>query len=64
MLGKVKTYDKQKKYGFISGDDGIEYYFHENEINLPSKYISAGYTVQFNTADGYPNPKALNVSIL
>lgn len=64
MLGRVRTYDKQKKFGFISGDDGIDYFFHESEINVPSKNLSAGYTVQFNTSNGYPNPKALNVSIL
>ena len=38
-------------------------FFHESEINLQSKSISEGYTVQFATLDGYPNPKALNVSI-
>lgn len=64
MIGRVKTYSKQKKYGFISGDDGKEYFFHESEINIPSKNLSAGYTVQFSTSDGYPNPKALNVNIL
>lgn len=64
MLGKVKSYSQQKKYGFISGDDGKEYFFHESEIKIPSKSLSAGYGVQFNTTDGYPNPKALNVRLL
>lgn len=64
MIGKVKTYSTHKKYGFISGDDGKEYFFHESEIRIPSKNLSAGYTVQFNVTDGYPMPKALDVSLL
>lgn len=63
MIGVVKEYNKYKKYGFISGDDGKEYFFHESEILIPSKNLSAGYTVQFNISDGYPNPKALNVRL-
>lgn len=63
MIGVVKKYNQQKKYGFISGDDGKKYFFHESEIRIPSKSLSAGYTVQFETADGYPNSKALNVRL-
>ena len=36
--GKVKFYNKEKKYGFITGDDGKDYFFHasgvSNEIYL------------------------------
>jgi len=28
--GKVKFYNKKKRYGFITGDDGVDYFFHEN----------------------------------
>lgn len=63
MYGRVKLYSPKKKYGFISGDDGREYYFSEGEIRIPSKSLSAGYSVQFNTSDGYPNPKARNVRL-
>ena len=64
MIGRVKSYSQQKKYGFISGDDGKNYYFSEGEIKIPSKSISAGYTVEFSTSDGYPNPKAHNIRLL
>lgn len=64
MTGRVKFYDGMKKYGFISGDDGNEYFFHESELNILSKNLKAGYTVQFETSDGCPNPKAVNISIL
>ena len=64
MYGRVKTYSSQKKYGFISGDDGKEYYFAEGEIRIPSKILSAGYGVQFETSRAYPNPKARNVRLI
>lgn len=64
MIGQVKKFDSRKKYGFISGDDGKEYFFHESEINTPSKSISAGYTVQFIASNGFPKPKALSVNLL
>ncbi len=64
MIGKVRTYSKQKKYGFILGDDGKMYFFHESEIKIPSRNLSEGYDVEFNILDGYPNPKAINVRLL
>ena len=39
--GKVKFYNKEKKYGFITGDDGKDYFFHvsgvSNDIYLKLK---------------------------
>lgn len=32
MKGTIKTYLPEKKYGFIKGDDGKDYFFHENEF--------------------------------
>ena len=32
MKGNIKTYLPEKKYGFIKGDDGKDYFFHENEF--------------------------------
>ena len=36
--GKVKFYNREKKFGFIIGDDGKDYFFHDtgvsNEIYL------------------------------
>ena len=30
--GKVKFYNKEKKFGFIAGDDGKDYFFHATGI--------------------------------
>ncbi len=32
MKGIIKTYLPEKKYGFIKGDDGKDYFFHESEF--------------------------------
>jgi cold shock CspA family protein len=32
MEGTIKTYLPEKKYGFIKGDDGKDYFFHESEF--------------------------------
>lgn len=33
MKGTIKTYLPEKKYGFIKGDDGKDYFFHESEFS-------------------------------
>lgn len=37
MQGTIKTYLPEKKYGFIKGDDGKDYWFHENEFRDASQ---------------------------
>jgi len=32
MQGTISTYLPEKQYGFIKGDDGKDYFFHENEF--------------------------------
>lgn len=32
MKGTVKTYLPEKRYGFIKGDDGKDYFFHQDEF--------------------------------
>ena len=31
--GKVKFYNRDKKYGFITGDDGKDYFFHVSGVS-------------------------------
>ena len=37
MKGTIKTYLPEKKYGFIKGDDGKDYFFHESEFRDKSQ---------------------------
>lgn len=63
MIGKVKEYNPARRFGYIKGDDGEEYFFHQSEIKTPSGSISKGYTVQFSPSrEGFPKRRALNVN--
>jgi len=33
MTGRVIRVFMSKKYGFIKGEDGLEYFFHEDDFN-------------------------------
>ena len=37
MKGTISTYLPEKKYGFIKGDDGKDYYFHEDAFKSESE---------------------------
>lgn len=47
MVGQVKTYNAKKFYGFIHGDDGKDYFVPYCNINVPSRSLSQGSTVEF-----------------
>lgn len=34
MTGTVKKFDKEKGYGFITGEDGKDYFFHYSELKM------------------------------
>ena len=40
MIGKVKWFDsKDKWYGFLTGDDGKDVFFHQNNVDPERKII-------------------------
>jgi len=61
--GKVKFYNKEKKFGFITGDDGKDYYFHASGISSDI-YLRDGDKVEFKVVDGDRGPKAVEISII
>ena len=48
MTGTIKTFVEEKGYGFIKGDDGKDYFFHENNVNK-KEAICDGSLVDFET---------------
>ncbi len=52
MKGKIKRLFNDRRYGFITGDDGKDYFFHESEIVTDSSEIEVaeGQEVEFETA--------------
>ena len=59
--GKVKFYNKEKKYGFITGEDGKDYFFHESGVSNEI-YLKDGDNVEFKVVEGERGPKAVDVS--
>ena len=59
--GKVKFYNKDKKYGFIAGDNGTDYFFHASAISHEI-YVKDGDQEEFDVEEGERGPKAVNVS--
>ena len=60
-LGKVKFYNKGKKFGFIAGNNGIDYFFHETGISTDVNIVD-GDKVEFKTVKGDRGPKAIEIS--
>ena len=60
QTGKVKFYNKGKNYGFITGDDGKDYFFHSSGISNDT-YVMDGDKVEFQVGDGDKGPKAVEI---
>jgi len=58
--GTVKFFNNMKNFGFISGDDGKDYFVHRSGIE-GGKNINEGDRVSFEVVSGDRGPKAENV---
>jgi len=63
QTGKVKFYNKGKRYGFITSDDGNDYFFHESGLT-EGIYVREGDKVEFKVIDGDRGQKAVEISII
>ena len=61
--GKVKFYNRERKVGFISGDDGIDYFFHETGLSDGTN-VKDDDKVEFTVVDGDRGKKAVDVSLI
>ena len=61
--GKVKFYNRDKKYGFITGDDGKDYFFHVSGVSGEAE-LNDEDAVEFKVADGERGPKAVDITPL
>ena len=63
MNGVVKEYDKQKGFGFISGEDGEDYFVHVYGLGpkLKQSDLRAGQQVVFDIDFDMKGDKAINV---
>jgi cold shock protein len=61
--GKVRFYDDEKGFGFITSDDGQDVFLHATALPAGS-VVKTGSRVEFGIADGKRGPQALSVRVL
>ncbi|HEX5089778.1 MAG TPA: cold-shock protein [Nocardioides sp.] len=62
--GKVKWFDAEKGFGFLSQDDGPDVYVRTEALPQGTTVLKAGTRVEFGIAQGRRGDQALQVRIL
>jgi len=65
VTGKVKWFNAQKGYGFITRDDGGDVFVHYSAIKGQGyRALEEGQKVEFDVVQGEKGPQAANVNVL
>ncbi|MBW4094350.1 MAG: cold shock domain-containing protein [Acidobacteria bacterium] len=62
--GKVKWYDNDKGFGFLTTDEGQEVFLHANALQPGVGEIKVGARMEFGVADGRKGAQALSARLL
>lgn len=62
--GKVKWYDTDKGFGFLSRDDGGDVFVHSSALPAGVPALKPGARVEFGIVDGRRGEQALTVKLL
>ncbi len=62
--GKVKWYDTEKGFGFISSDEGGDVYVRSDALPADVTALKSGTRVEFGVAQGRRGDQALQVRVL
>jgi len=62
--GKVRFYDEEKGFGFITSDDGQDVFLHATALPAGTPAPKAGARLEFGVADGKRGLQALSVRLL
>jgi len=62
--GKVKWYDAEKGFGFVTQDGGEDVYVRASALPQGTTALKAGQRVEFGVAEGRRGPQALSVRLV
>lgn len=62
--GKVKWYDPEKGFGFLSQEDGEDVYVRSSALPAGIEGLKSGQRVEFGMAAGRRGPQALSLKVL
>jgi CspA family cold shock protein len=62
--GRVKWYDAEKGFGFLSQEDGEDVYVRSSALPAGVEVLKAGQRVEFGVAAGRRGPQALSVKLI
>jgi CspA family cold shock protein len=62
--GKVRFYDSEKGFGFITEDDGLDVFLHANALPAGVTTLKKGARVEFGIVEGRKGAQALAVKLL
>ena len=62
--GRVKWFDVEKGFGFLSRDDGGDVFVHKGALPAGTSSLTPGERVEFGVAEGRRGEQALSVRLL
>ena len=62
--GRVKWYDAEKGFGFVTQDGGEDVYVRASALPAGVQTLKAGQRIEFGMAEGRRGPQALSVKLL
>ncbi|MCD2499344.1 MULTISPECIES: cold-shock protein [Microbacterium] len=62
--GKVRFYDEDRGFGFITSEDGQDVFLHATALPAGAPAPKPGTRVEFGVAEGKRGPQALSVRVI
>ncbi len=64
MKGTIRTLNVERGFGFIKGQDGVEYFFHRTSLarGVQFESLALGEIVSFNVTQSDKGPRAADVT--